>query len=129
MAFDVGDNPKPMSKMTDADLLLSMGTPKEVRAKIGVYLPNVDWTDPTWGIYRGDGFTFEFGMRDEPQKTGFMIHVRGGGDAISTLLQFAVPNRWSLLDCSTGEWLDPDEPSQAGWEGFQAFRDRNLPGP
>jgi hypothetical protein len=127
MAFCVGGNPKPMSQRTESDRLLNMGTPDEVRAKISAYLPNVDWADTTWGTYRGDGFSFEFGMRDEPQKTGFMIHVRGGGDAIATLLQFAAPNRWSLLDCSTGEWLDPNEPSQAGWEGFQAFRDRNLP--
>jgi len=115
-----------MSEMTDSDRPLPLGTPEEVRAKISSYLANTDWTDPTWGVYMGDGFSFEFSMRDEPQKLGFMIHVRGGGDAIAALLRFAVPNRWSLLDCSTGQWLDPDNPSHAGWEGFQAFRDRTL---
>ena len=53
-----------------------------------------------------------------------MLHVRGGGDAITPMLQFATPMKWSLFDCSTGEFLDPAAPSQEGWEGFQAFRDK-----
>ena len=40
------------------------------------------------------------------------------------VLRFAKPNGWSLLDCSTSEFLDPDNPSAEGWEGFQAFRDK-----
>jgi hypothetical protein len=55
-----------------------------------------------------------------------MLHVRGSGDALSAMLAFANPNGWSLLDCSTGEFLDPRDPSPEGWEGFQAFRDRVL---
>ncbi len=53
-----------------------------------------------------------------------MLHVRGGGDAISAITKFAQPQGWSALDCSTGEFLDFENPSQAGWEGFQAYRDK-----
>ena len=33
MVFDFGDNPKPMSEMTEGDQPLPLGTPAEVRAK------------------------------------------------------------------------------------------------
>jgi hypothetical protein len=39
---------------------------------------------------------------------------------------FAHPVGWSALDCSTSKFLDLDNPSQAGWEGFQAFRDKVI---
>jgi hypothetical protein len=50
-----------------------------------------------------------------------MLHVRGRGDAIATIARLAKPLGWLVLDCSTTEFLDLDNPSQAGWEGFQAF--------
>jgi hypothetical protein len=42
------------------------------------------------------------------------------------MLQVAIPNKWSLFDCSTGEFIDPENPSQEGWQGFQAFRDKVI---
>jgi len=83
----------------------------------------VDWSDPEWGMYAGDRFTFELNTGQDDPIVALMVHVRGGGDAIAALLRLAVPNRWSLFDCSTGEFLDPHEPSREGWEGFQAYRD------
>ncbi|HVW01357.1 MAG TPA: hypothetical protein VHB77_13485 [Planctomycetaceae bacterium] len=125
MVFNVGGDPKPLEQMDDYPPL-PMGTPAEVRESIDAYLPGVDWSNPRWGLYIGDGFSFEFNMTDEAQETGFMVHVRGSGDAIGDLLKFAVPNRWSLLDCSTSEWINPQNPSQQGWAGFQAYRDKII---
>ena len=126
MVFDFGENPKPFHELVEPDYPNVLGSSAEVRAKIDAHLPGIDWSDPTWGVLVGDGYSLEFSMREETEKRGFMIHVRGGGDPISSLLRFAVPNRWCLLDCSAGAWIDPKQPSQAGWEGFQAFRGRNL---
>lgn len=36
----------------------------------------------------------------------------------------AGPLGWSALDCSTNEFIDLGNPSQEGWQGFQAFRDK-----
>lgn len=126
MVFDFGGDPPPIDQMGDEDRPRMMGTSNEVRSKIDAHLSGIDWSDPTWGIYDGNGFSFEFSMREEEEKDGFMVHVRGGGDAIGALIQFAEPNKWSLLDCSTGEFIDPDDPSPEGWEGFQAFRDKVI---
>jgi hypothetical protein len=77
-----------------------------------------------WGIYEGDGYSIEFNMGTADAIDTIMLHVRGGGNAIAALLQFAQPNNWSLFDCSTSEFLDPENPSSEGWEGFQEYRDK-----
>src|SRR4051812_33315008 len=92
-----------------------LGTGDEVRSRISAHLPGVDWSTPAWGLYGGDGFTFEFSVGPEEPVDHFAVHVRGGGDAIADLLRFAVPNGWHLIDWSTGERIDPASPSYAGW--------------
>lgn len=84
----------------DFDLAV-IGGGEEVRRLISAHLPNVDWTTPTWGLYAGKGFTFEFSVGPEEPIDHFAVYVRGGGDAIADLLRFAVPNGWHLMDWST----------------------------
>jgi hypothetical protein len=43
----------------------SMGTLAEVRARINACIPGVDWSDPSWGVYDGDGFSYEFNIGSE----------------------------------------------------------------
>lgn len=86
----------------------------------------MDWSDTTWGLYRGDGYSIEFNVGEEDPIQDMMLHVRGGGDAIADIMKFVVPNGWAALDCSTSEFLDPANPSDEGWAGFQEFRDDVL---
>jgi len=101
-----------------------MGTLAQVRAKIDACVPGVDWSDPSWGTCLGDGYSYEFSIgKDEPCGHA-MVHVRGGGAALPPLLALGRRWRWYLLDCSQGEWLHHLESSEAGWQGFQAYRDQ-----
>jgi hypothetical protein len=118
--------PPPVSEMPDDWRGETLGTAADVRNKISAVLPKVDWGDPTWGIYDGDGFSFEFNVGRKDPSEGFMVHVRGGGDAVSLLLQLAERWSWYLLDTSQGEWLHHCSNAEAGWRGFLAYRDRVL---
>jgi hypothetical protein len=109
------------TEMLEADPVGPLGPAAHVRRRIAKHLPGVDWSDPEWGVYEGDGFTIEFNTGNDPIDS-ILLHVRGEGDAIAALLRFANPNRWSLLDCSTTEFLAPENPSAEGWEVFQASR-------
>ena len=124
LVYDFQGDPPPVEDWDADDGVAPLGSPKEVRARIDAQIAGVDWSDPTHGIFEGDGFTIEFALGSEKVLETFMLHVRGGGEAVAALLQIAEPNRWSLYDCSTDEWIDPKDPSNAGWEDFQAFRDR-----
>lgn len=124
--FSCKTPPPPMDQIPDDWRADVMGSGDEVRGKISQFLAGVDWSDPTWGSYRGGGFSFEFNLGSKEPLEGFMVHVRGGGDAVAALVKFAKPNNWYLLDCSTGDWINNDNPSEEGWKGFQAYRDRVI---
>lgn len=103
-----------------------LGSQANIRERISTVLPEVDWSDPTWGIFDGEGFSFEFNMGKKDPSDGFMIHVRGGGPAVTKLLELGASTGWFLLDCSQSEWLHHCKDPNAGWVGFQAYRDRVL---
>jgi hypothetical protein len=134
MSWDVvvlnyGDSPPAdVEEMGDAGEPDPLGSAAAVRKLISDHLDGVDWSDPTYGVYRGDGFTIEFPIRDNDPVDSLMLHVRGGGDPIAALLLFAQPNNWTLFDCSTSQIIAPDDPSQEGWEGFQKLRDTDVKG-
>src|SRR5690348_1964040 len=117
---------EPVQSLDDLakDRMLPLGTTSEVRAAISAGLPNVDWSDPSWGLYAGSGFSIEFSIGKDDPVQNIMLHVRGGGDAIGAIMKLVVPKGWTALDCSTSEFLDPAAPSDAGWVGFQEYRDK-----
>lgn len=126
LVYNFKGSPPPAEEWEGDEEGVPLGSPASVRKKIDAELAGVDWSDPTHGIYEGDGFTIEFALRDAKKLDSFMIHARGGGDVVAALLKFAMPNGWSLFDLSTDEWIDPADPSNTGWEEFQAFRDRAI---
>jgi hypothetical protein len=131
MSWDVmifntrGKKPPPIEQFQESDYE-PLGPAASVRQQLSSLLPGIDWSDKTWGIYEGDGFSIEFNVGKDDPIGSIMLHVRGGGDAIAAIVIFARPLGWSALDCSTSDFLDLESPSQAGWEGFQAFRDKVI---
>jgi hypothetical protein len=102
----------------------TLGTGDEVRRRTSAHLPDIDWTDPTWGLYAGAEFTFESRIGPEEPVVCLAVHVRAGGGAIGDLLQFSVPNGWHLVDGSTCEVIDPASPTPESWQRWQAYRDK-----
>jgi hypothetical protein len=126
MIFNFGDaSPPPLERLEPNDLK-PLGAASDVRQRISELLPGVNWTDLSWGIYGGEGFSIEFNVGNDDPITSIMLHVRGGGDVISTIMAFTSRLGWWALDCSTSEYLYPQNPSQAGWEGFQRYRDKII---
>jgi hypothetical protein len=48
-------------------------------------VPKADFSDPTWGLFRGDGFSIEFSVGKDDVVDSFALHVRGGDDAIGLI--------------------------------------------
>src|ERR1700722_17665132 len=100
----------------------SLGSSDEVRARISACLPTTTWPNPRRGIFRSQGFSYEFNVPIGEMVESVVVQVRGRGDAVSPLLHLAQCNGWWLRDLE-GEWLhhcsEPDE----GWKEFQGFRD------
>lgn len=124
IVFDTrGVKPPPVEHFSEQDYA-PLGPAAAVRQVISESLPGVQWTDPTWGAYEGEGFSIEFNLGDEDPVGSMMLHVRGTGRAIAAIITLARPLGWSVLDGSTGLFLDFDQPDEAGWSGHQAFVER-----
>lgn len=126
LIYAASEPPPQVAEMSDDWRGEPLGALSEVRAKIDAVVPGVDWSDPSWGVHVGDRYSYEFSIgRDEPCGHA-MVHVRGGGAALPPLLELAARWGWYLLDCSQGEWLHHCASVDAGWVGFQAYRDRVM---
>ncbi len=121
MIMNYGGEPPDFASDDEEPDPLGPGT--QVRESISRHLPGVDWSDPTWGTYASDEFTIEFNVDGSSVVDTIMLHVRGGGDPLSAILRFSKPNKWSLLDTTSGEFVDADDASSEGWNDFQQFRD------
>lgn len=110
VVLDYGGNP-PSSLATPDNPL---GPADQVRESIAEHLPGVDWSDPAWGSYLGEGFTIEFNVGDQDPIYAITLHVHGGVNAVQAMLAFANPNGWSLWNDSAGKFLDPENPSSEG---------------
>jgi hypothetical protein len=63
----------------DASKPTALGPLPEVIARIQQSIPEVDFTDPCWGMLEHDDVSIEFNMGSEEICAGIMLHVRGGG--------------------------------------------------
>ena len=124
--FASNNLPPPVADMPEDWRGLKLGSLEYIRAAVSACFPKTDWNDPTWGSLEETGYSFEFNTGDTDPCDGFMIHVRGGGDAVSELIVFAKKTGWYLLDCSQGEWLHHCENPESGWRGFQEYRDHVI---
>jgi hypothetical protein len=87
-----------------------LGPAQQVRDRILRALPQVDWSDPSFGTLAGDGFSIEFNVGREAVIDNIMLRVRGEGNASPAIKAVVKRNGWALLDYSTGNVLDPDKP-------------------
>ncbi len=126
MIFKFAGKQPENAEMIDEGDMIALGAAASVRESVSATIPTVDWTDPAWGVFDGDGFSIEFNVGKDDPIQNMMLHVRGGGDAVAAIMALAGPSGWSALDCSTGEFLNALNPSDAGWKQFQAYRDRVL---
>lgn len=109
-----------------ADFVLEkLGPRNQLITQILGVLPETDFSDPIWGIYSGSGFSLEFNMGNDEISDGFMIHVRGGGDAPLAIQKVLTSLNLRAIDCSTGEFFTLEESSET-FKQWQAFRDKVI---
>jgi len=105
----------------------TLGTVAEVRSLVEQTL-SVEWQGPFWCLFQGEEFTIEINVGDQNSQPDDPVdqiefEVRGGGDPLPVLAGFARQHGLVLEDLASGELLDLEQPSDAGWKSFQAARD------
>ena len=119
MSYDVmvvkfaGKRPATPLDMQAAEVT-SLGAAAQVRRSISVALPGTDWSDPTWGMFDGDGFSIEFNVGGGDPVGNIMLHLRGGGDALAAAARLATQMGCAAIDCQTDKFLDLAAPADEG---------------
>lgn len=116
--------PPPVAEMPEDWKGEALGTCAEVRALISKAIPEVDWTDPAWGVVELGDASLEFNIGEGEPIDGIMIHARGDGGVVKVLFSLAEATGWFFLDCSEGEWFHHMANPDASWEAFRQFRDK-----
>ena len=62
-----------------------IGKTSEIIAAIRSVIPMTDFSNQTWGVIDGDGWSIEINIQDEEECRGFAFHVRGGDAAIGVI--------------------------------------------
>lgn len=72
----------------------------------------------------------EFSIRlyglDSPTLHAVHAEVRGDGNPVPALAALCVPNGWVAVDDASGQPVELEGASAAGWESFRAYRERAI---
>jgi hypothetical protein len=102
-----------------------LGAQSDLIARIQQVLPEVDFSDPTWGILDQPNFSIEFNMGSSDICDGFMLHVRGGGGAVPTIARLLDHLKLRAIDCQTGDFFSSGA-AEDSFSQWQSFRDRSI---
>jgi hypothetical protein len=116
--FRIKGKLRPIEEMDDDDYL-PLGLHKEVVSAILASFPTATRKKPTQLIYTEGDLSIEFIPQGRNPVESVLLEVRGEGDPISPLLDLATRNGWVMLDASTSEFIDADNPSDEGYGGYR----------
>lgn len=102
-----------------------LGARGELIARIHELLPDVNFADPSWGLLDKPGFSIEFNMGVEEVCSSFMLHVRGGGEAMATVASLLRHLQLRGIDCQSGDFFSIQS-AQRSFDEWQAYRDRVI---
>lgn len=99
----------------------------EVIQNLKTSFPEIDFTDPTWGIIDTSKVNIEFNLGDEEDLgNNFMIHVRAGLDPTGEIARMCFENNWQAFDLSEGDYIDLNNPTQDSFNNWQDFKDHVI---
>ncbi len=110
-----------------------MGSMAQVQERLMNTYPNIAWSvpGPNYGLRgfwkdRSEGYSVEFSLGKKDFVDTIILHVRGGGSAVSKIVALCIENGWNAIDASLTEFIDLEQPSSKSWEDFQSYRDRVI---
>ena len=97
-----------------------IGTRSEIIEKIKKVIPEANFSNPSWGIINGDGFSIEVNMGNKEECLGFAFHVRGDESAAFVIYDILEKLELRAFDPSSETGLFTISPD--AMESFQKWR-------
>lgn len=102
-----------------------LGPREALIGRIVAAVPDADFSDPSWGIIKGAGWSIEVNIGREEVCQSIALHVRGGGAVIDTVEMIIAQVGGRAFDCQTGAFYDPAA-AQESFADWSAYRDQIL---
>ncbi len=110
------------------DFVSVLGAQSEIVSKLTHLFPDLNCSDPAWGVLDRPGFSIEFNIGHEDPISSIMLHVRGEDAAVEVIHDLCQYVGWRAFDTTTGEFLAFGEHSTAGLRQWRAYRDSAIIG-
>jgi hypothetical protein len=104
----------------------SIGSRSQVIAKIKEVVPCANFSDTSWGLLDGDGWSIEINMGAEEECNGFAFHVRGGDEAAGVVAAILDHLRLRAIDAQSGRFFVAGADALASLANWREYRDRVL---
>jgi len=112
---------RPIEEVADDDYL-PLGIRESIAAAVRLVFPDADWDSPNYARYGLDKYTaVTIDLQHVETSNSIHVSVSEPGNPIPALLSLANANGWVVLDCSTGEILDPASTSSEGFTGYKSL--------
>jgi hypothetical protein len=96
-----------------------ISTRTKLIAKIRDLVPEADFSNPAWGLLKGENFSLEINLGEDEMVSDFAFHAQGlGGDAslISDLLNHL---QLRAVDSWTGDFFCVDANGAESWRKYR----------
>ena len=123
--FCVQDLPEGASSVDEipADFAPSpLGPRQSIVEGILDVLPMADFSEPTWGRFDTDGWSIEINIGEQDPCRSFMLHVRGGLEAIGAVAAILERLGFRALDASEGGIFSADQASEDSFGKWREYR-------
>jgi hypothetical protein len=102
----------------------SLGERSAIIERIRAVVPASDFSDPSWGVIDGDGWSIEVNMGDEKECRSFAFHVRGGDGPVGVVEAILQDLGLRAVDSGTGDFFVGGSEALDSFRKWRAYRDQ-----
>jgi hypothetical protein len=129
MSWDifVQDFPQEAKTVTDIPMDFrprSLGKRSAIIERIRAVVPAADFSDPSWGVIDGDGWSIEVSMGDEQECRSFVFHVRGGDGSVGAVEAILRDLGLRAMNSETGDFFVSGSAALDSFRKWRAYRDQ-----
>ncbi len=104
----------------------SIGRRSTVISRIREVVPIADFSNPSWGLIDGDGWSIEVNLGHGEDCQGFAFHFRGRDDAVGVVAAVLQHLDLRAFDAQTGDFFVAGPEAVESFRKWRAYRDRAL---
>lgn len=101
----------------------SIGKRSMVIERIKEVVPTANFSDPSWGLIDGDGWSIEINIGAKEDCDGFAFHIRGADAAVDVVAAILQHLKLRALDSQTGDFFVAGAEAIDSFRKWRAYRD------